>query len=53
MMELPNLVAFLAVAGVLVVTPGPDMALVTRNAVAEGRRAALLTAIGVELGLVV
>lgn len=43
--------AFLAVAGVVVVTPGVDMALVTRNALRHGRRAALATAAGVNVGI--
>jgi threonine/homoserine/homoserine lactone efflux protein len=42
---------FLLVALVVVVTPGVDMALVTRNALRGGRRDALLTAFGVNLGI--
>lgn len=42
---------FLGVAAVLIVVPGPDMALVTKNAVIHGRRAALGTALGVNAGL--
>jgi threonine/homoserine/homoserine lactone efflux protein len=38
--------AFLVVAAVIVVTPGVDMALVTKNALLHGRRAALATAWG-------
>jgi threonine/homoserine/homoserine lactone efflux protein len=45
--------AFTAVAIVLIVTPGPDMALVTRNALRSGRRAALATSFGVCTGLLV
>ena len=45
--------SFLPVAAVLIVVPGPDTALVTKNAVLHGRRAALGTALGVNLGLVV
>jgi RhtB (resistance to homoserine/threonine) family protein len=43
---------FLGVAVLLAVTPGPDMALVTKNALRYGRREALTTAFGVELGLI-
>jgi threonine/homoserine/homoserine lactone efflux protein len=42
---------FVAVALVIVLTPGVDMALVTRNALRHGRRAALLTAAGINLGI--
>ena len=48
-----SLLIFLAVAGLPVVTPGQDMALVTRSAPGRGRRAALLTALGIEAGLLV
>lgn len=44
---------FVAVAAVVIVVPGPDTALVTKNAVLHGRRAALGTAFGVEAGLAV
>jgi RhtB (resistance to homoserine/threonine) family protein len=42
---------FLAVAVVVVVTPGVDTALVTRNALLYGRRAAVATAVGVNVGI--
>jgi RhtB (resistance to homoserine/threonine) family protein len=42
---------FLAVAAVIVVTPGVDMAVVTRNALMHGRRAALMTALGINVGI--
>jgi threonine/homoserine/homoserine lactone efflux protein len=42
---------FLAVAAVIVLTPGVDMALVTRNALLHGRRSALATAMGVNVGI--
>lgn len=43
--------AFLAVSVLLIVTPGPDTALVLRNSLWGGRRAGLSTAAGVSLGL--
>ena len=42
---------FLVVAVIVVVTPGVDMALVTKNALLHGRRAALATAFGVNVGI--
>jgi threonine/homoserine/homoserine lactone efflux protein len=48
-----ELIAFTAVAMVLILTPGPDMALVTRNTVVLGRRAGLATSLGVCAGVLV
>jgi threonine/homoserine/homoserine lactone efflux protein len=42
---------FLLVAGIVVITPGVDMAVVTRNALLDGGRAAVLTALGINLGV--
>jgi threonine/homoserine/homoserine lactone efflux protein len=42
--------AFCAVVTLLIVTPGPDTALVVRNALRSGRRAASLSALGTGLG---
>jgi threonine/homoserine/homoserine lactone efflux protein len=44
---------FLGIAAIVIVVPGPDTALVTKNAVLHGRTAALGTAIGVVGGLLV
>jgi threonine/homoserine/homoserine lactone efflux protein len=44
---------FLGVAALVIITPGPDMALVTKNALLHGRRAALGTSLGVNAGLTV
>ena len=48
-----DLLPFLVVSAVLIVAPGPDMALVGRNALFGGRRAGAYTALGVTLGLAV
>jgi threonine/homoserine/homoserine lactone efflux protein len=48
-----DVAAFAAVAALIVVVPGPDMALVLRNGVAYGRRAAVATALGINAGLLV
>ena len=42
---------FLAVAAIVVVTPGVDMAVVTRNALMYGRRAAVMTVFGINVGI--
>jgi threonine/homoserine/homoserine lactone efflux protein len=48
-----QLLAFVGVAALLIVTPGPDMALVTRHAIAHGRRSAVLVSMGVCTGILV
>ena len=48
-----NLGAFLALAALLAVAPGPDTAISTRNALVGGRQAGLFTILGVSLGLLV
>src|SRR5919108_3068784 len=47
-----TLIAFAGVSLLLAVTPGPDMAVVTKNALAHGRRGVLLTTSGIALALV-
>jgi threonine/homoserine/homoserine lactone efflux protein len=47
-----QVVAFCGVAVVLAVTPGPDMALVMRNGLRDGRSAAFRTILGISVGLV-
>jgi threonine/homoserine/homoserine lactone efflux protein len=49
----PDVLAFVAVVAVIVVLPGPDMALVLQNGLARGRRAAVETAVGITAGLLV
>ncbi len=45
--------AYLAVAALLIVTPGPDTALVTRTALLAGRRAASFTTLGIAAGSII
>lgn len=45
-----NLGAFMLVAVVVIVTPGPDTALTIRNALRDGRRGGVLTSAGVATG---
>jgi threonine/homoserine/homoserine lactone efflux protein len=47
-----QLAAFLVVAVVVIVTPGPDTALTIRNTLTRGRRGGVLTAAGVAVGQV-
>jgi threonine/homoserine/homoserine lactone efflux protein len=49
----PQVLPFLAIAVFVVVTPGVDTALVTKNALLHGRHAAILTALGVNAGIAV
>jgi threonine/homoserine/homoserine lactone efflux protein len=48
-----NFGAFLTIALLMAMTPGPDTALVTRNALVGGRRVGAFTVLGIALGLVV
>ena len=50
-MSSAELLSFFGVAAVLVITPGADMTLVTRNAARGGRRAGFETIGGIMLGL--
>jgi len=51
MMSSMHILPFLALSAVVVLTPGVDMALVTKNALVHGRAAAYATAVGVNLGI--
>jgi len=49
----PRLYAFVGVAAILTILPGADMALVTRNVLAVGRRRTMLTIGGISSGCVI
>jgi len=48
-----HLWAFVAVAALVIIAPGPDTAIVTKNALLHGRSTALATSFGVNAGLLV
>jgi RhtB (resistance to homoserine/threonine) family protein len=48
-----HLLVFIGVAAIVIVVPGPDTAVVTKNVLVHGRRAALATSLGVSAGLAV
>ena len=46
-----HLLVFVGVAAIVIVVPGPDTVVVTKNVLVHGRRAALGTSLGVSAGL--
>jgi threonine/homoserine/homoserine lactone efflux protein len=46
-----HLLVFIGVAAIVIVTPGPDTAVVTKNVLMHGRRAGLGTSLGVSAGI--
>lgn len=46
----PSFLAFLGVSALVIATPGPDTALTVRNTLLGGRRAGVLTGLGVAVG---
>lgn len=53
MIDLPLLLAFVAAASVLAITPGVDTAMVLRSATVDGRRSAVIAALGIQWGCLV
>jgi threonine/homoserine/homoserine lactone efflux protein len=47
-----QLLTFVGICLLLAITPGPDMAVVTKNALAHGRRGVILTTSGIAVGLI-
>jgi len=48
-----HLWAFVGIAALVIIAPGPDTVVVTKNALLHGRRAALATSLGVNTGLLI
>lgn len=48
-----HLLLFVGVAAIIIVVPGPDTAVVTKNVLLHGRRTALATSLGVACGIAV
>ena len=53
MADVPTLAAFVLASFILVIVPGPSVLFVISRGVALGRRAAVLTVLGNELGMLV
>jgi threonine/homoserine/homoserine lactone efflux protein len=53
MFDLPNLTLFIAASWLLIITPGPDTLYVVTRAIAQGRQAVIISALGVTLGIFV
>jgi threonine/homoserine/homoserine lactone efflux protein len=52
-MDGSNYVLFLAASWLLIITPGPDMIYVVTRGISQGRKAGVISAIGVTLGILV
>jgi threonine/homoserine/homoserine lactone efflux protein len=53
MMDMTNFSLFVAASWALIIAPGPDMIYVITRGMAQGRKAGLLSAVGVTLGILV
>ena len=52
-MDLTNFAIFFAASWVLIVTPGPDMIYVITRGISQGKKAGVISAVGVTLGILV
>lgn len=50
---MPELIAFITITVLAVISPGPDFAMVSRNSLVHSRRAGLITSLGIGLGVMV
>jgi threonine/homoserine/homoserine lactone efflux protein len=53
MMEWSNLALFIATSWILIITPGPDMIYVITRGISQGRKAGVVSAVGVTIGILV
>src|SRR5262245_4459675 len=53
MIDITNFSLFVAASWALIIAPGPDMIYVLTRGIAQGRKAGLLSAVGVTLGILV
>jgi threonine/homoserine/homoserine lactone efflux protein len=52
-MDWSNLALFFAASWMLIITPGPDMIYVITRGISQGRKAGMISAVGVTLGILV
>lgn len=52
-MTISDLAIFIAASWILIITPGPDMLYVITRGISQGRKAGMISAIGVTLGILV
>jgi len=50
-MDMTNFGIFFAASWILIITPGPDMLYVITRGVSQGRKAGVISAVGVTLGI--
>ncbi len=53
MLDMANPALFFAASWILIITPGPDMLYVITRGISQGRKAGIISALGVTLGILV